>query len=128
MRTLPLFFGVTTSGLEKGDVECCIKPAAKYSSSKVPTCFVRIELVRYERGIIGAVPGSTMISNRSKEHKPKSYLDLESTSTPKFGQHLTEVRYGHRCSAGTLEFENDGAQMQVEPTPHAHEACRLGRV
>ena len=45
-RISPDFFGMMTTGLAYGDLECCMRPAAGYSSRIVSTCLATRELTR----------------------------------------------------------------------------------
>lgn len=71
---------MTTSGFENGEVDCSIRPAARYRSKMVSIFFARTDLMRYRLEITGGVPGGTESSKCSKEHEPKSVLDFENTS------------------------------------------------
>ena len=80
VRTPPDFFGITTSGLEYGEVECWIRRAARYWFKVASTSLAKIGLILWGREVTGVLPSGTEISKGTWEQEPKSVLDLEKTS------------------------------------------------
>ena len=78
--TPPFFLGMMTRGLENGEEECWIRPAARYWSKIASTCLESIVLMRYSRDVTGGVPGGNEILNESTEQDPKSVFDFENTA------------------------------------------------
>ena len=62
VRTPPDFFGITTSGLEYGEVECWIRRAARYWFKVASTSLAKIGLILSGREVTGALPSGTEIS------------------------------------------------------------------
>ena len=80
IRTPPDFFGMTTGGLEYGEVECWIRPAARYLFKVASASLAKIGLILWGREVTGALSSRTEISECIREQEPKSVLDLEKTS------------------------------------------------
>ena len=66
-----------TTGLEYGGVECCMRPAARYSSRIVSICLATRGFTRWGREVTGELSGGTETSNGRREHEPKSVSDVE---------------------------------------------------
>ena len=77
--TPPDVFGMTTRGLEYGDVECWISSAARYWLRVASTSLAEIGLMRWGLETIGALPLGTEISKGIKEQEPKSVFEVENT-------------------------------------------------
>ena len=58
IQTPPDLFGMTTSGLEYGEVECWIRPAA-YWFRVVPTSLAKMGLIQRDREVTGALHSVT---------------------------------------------------------------------
>ena len=80
IQTPPDFFGRTTRDLEYGEVECWIRPVARYWFNVASTSFAYIGLIQWGREVTGALPSGTEISKGIREQAPKSVLDLDNTS------------------------------------------------
>ena len=78
-RIPPQFFGMMTTGLAYGEVECCMRPTARYSSKNVSICLATRGFTR-GREVTGVLSGGTEIWNGRREHEPKSVSDLKNTS------------------------------------------------
>ena len=65
-------FGVTTSGLEYGEVECWIRPAARYGFKVASTSLAKVGLILWGREVTGALPSGTEISKGIREQEPRS--------------------------------------------------------
>ena len=78
--TLPDFVDMTTSGLEYGEVECWINPAARYGLRVASTSLAKIGLMQWGREVTGSLPSGTEIVIGIKEHDPKSVFEVENTS------------------------------------------------
>ena len=64
-RSPPDFDGMTTKGLEYGEVECCIRPATRYWSKVTSTFFAMMALMRCGLGVTGALPPGTRKASTS---------------------------------------------------------------
>ena len=71
---------MTTSGLEYGEVECWISPAARYWLRAASTSLASIGFMQWGREVTGMLPSGTEISKGIKEQDPKSVLEVENTS------------------------------------------------
>ena len=76
----PEFFEMTTIGLEYGEVECCIRLAARYWFRVASTSLAKIGLIRWGREVTRALRSGTEISNSIREQEPKSVMDVTKTS------------------------------------------------
>ena len=79
-RTPPDVFGMTTSGLEYGEVECWIRPAAKYWPKMASTSLAMMGLMRCGLDVTGVLASGTKITKGINEQEQKSDLDFEKTS------------------------------------------------
>ena len=70
---------MTTSGLEYGDVECRISPAARYWL-RVASTSSKIGVMRWGLEMAGALPSGTEISKGIKEQDPKSVFEVKNSS------------------------------------------------
>ena len=66
IRTFPSFFGIATIGLEYGEVECWMRPAARHWSSAT-AFWATMGLMRYGWDVTGALSGGTVILNGIRE-------------------------------------------------------------
>ena len=73
MRALRYFFGMTTGGLEYGEVECWIRPAGRYWFKVVSNSLAKIGLTRWGRDVTGALTSRTEISKGIREQEPNQY-------------------------------------------------------
>lgn len=80
MRTLLSFLGIATIGLEYKEVECWIRPAARYWSMTASAFMARIGFIRYGGEVMGVLSGGMVILDGTEEREPKSVLDVEKTS------------------------------------------------
>ena len=74
IRTPRDLFGMTTSGLEDGQVESWIIRSAKYWFRAASTSLAKIGLIRGGRERTGALPSETEILKAIMEREPTSVL------------------------------------------------------
>ena len=65
-------FAIAIIGLEYGEVECWMRPAARYWSSTASTFLAKMGLMRYGRAV-KALSGGTEILNGIREQEPNSF-------------------------------------------------------
>ena len=65
--TRPNFFGMTTSGLECGEVERWARPAARYWLRVASTSLAKIGLISWGREVAATLPSGTEISKGIRE-------------------------------------------------------------
>ena len=70
-RIPPDFFGMMATGPAYRDVECCMRPAARYSFRIVSIGLTTRGFTRLGREVTGGLPGGTEISNGRREYEPK---------------------------------------------------------
>ena len=70
IRTLPDFFAMTTSRVEYGEVECWIRPAARYWFKVASTSYAKIGLILWGREVTDTLPSGTEISKGIREQEP----------------------------------------------------------
>ena len=71
---------MTSSGLEYGEVECWIRPTARYWFKVTSTSLAKIGLILWGREMTCALLSGAEISKGIREQEPTSVLDLEKTS------------------------------------------------
>ena len=73
-------FGITTIGLEYGNVECWISPAARCWLRVAFSSLAKIEVMRWGREVTGALASGTEISKGMKEPHTKSVFEVDNAS------------------------------------------------
>ena len=77
MLTPPDVFGMTTSGLDYGEVDCWIIRAARYWLRVASTSLAIAGFIRWGREVTGALPSGREISKGIREQDPKSVFKVE---------------------------------------------------
>ena len=91
--TPPDFFGMTTSGLEYGEVECWISPAGMHWLRVASTSFAKFGCMRWGREVTGALPSGT--ENLEGHHRARPKVRLRGEEhIGKFAGHITQLLDG----------------------------------
>ena len=92
---------MTTSGLEYGEVECWISPAARYWLRVASASFAKIGFMRWGREVTGVLPSETEFSKGIREQDPKVRI-RGAEHIGKFSEHITQLLNGRGGPARVL--------------------------
>ena len=114
----PDFFGKTTSGVEYGEVQCWISPAARRVLVKDRVHFLgQRGFMRWGRQVTGALPSGTEISKGINSQDSKSVFEVENTSGNSQSTSLSYSMAGGvqpgSCKSNEISRRWDGSRAQT---------------
>ena len=115
--TPPNVFGTTTSGLEYGEFECWISPAARYWLGVASTSLAKTGYRRWRRQVTGALASGTDIMKGIKDQELKSVFDGENTSansqSTSLSRSMAEGVHLGSCISNAISRRGGGSRAQT---------------